>query len=529
MNRSQATLVLVSLAGVLQNTSAQEHVFRTSTHLVQINVIAQDKNGPVANLTKDDFLLTDAGQPRSIAVFSVSSTLASSPSADALPANTFSNRAAAPPSVTVIVLDRLNTLTGAGSHSYEEHPRWLESLALANARQDLIRFVSTLDPKDRVAIYSLSASLAVLSDFTNDRARLQAVLEKYQPVSITRREDVDPLPVHTPVPCCFDAAIDQDRQALAGLANRSRTETTMLALASIAAHVAGIPGRKNLVWLTADLPFPGGVAARAVSRANLAVYPVDARGLLPAAPIDNGDPGALSVFGGIARSSRQGSEPPGLPTMQDLAAETGGRAFINTNDLAGAIRAAVEDAAVTYTLGFYPDEDSLDGKFHELRVHVKRPGIEARYPKHYLALTDALSPQLKQREFQRALESPLESATIPLLARVARSNDPKSSSLTIAGTVDIRNLQLEQDGAMRKGAVEIYIYQQDTAGRVLDKSRTKLNLQLTAENYVAYLKSGVFFRQTIAAKADLSRLRILAGDPITGAIGSLIIPASDIK
>lgn len=530
MDRGKATLVLVLLAGSRPSTRAQEPEFRASTRLVQVNVIAQDRNGPVANLTKDDFLLTDSGKSRALAIFFLSSTHGSAPSGNALPVNTFSNRAAAAPSVTVILLDRLNTLIGAGSQSYEEHPQWLESLALANARQHLIRFVSTLDPKDRVAIYSLGKSLSVLSDFTSDRTQLQAVLEKFGSLSLSRREDVEPLAVHTPVPLgTFDTLINQDRQALAVMANRRRAETTMLALSSIAAHLAAIPGRKNLVWLTANLPFSGVAAAEAVSHANIAIYPVDARGLLPKVPAPTQDNVGTTVLGQISGANSQGSQPPGVGTMQELAAETGGRAFINTNDLTDAVRTAVEDAALTYTLGFYPDEGSLDGKFHELKVHVKRAGIEVRYPKGYFALKDTPAVQSKQMEFQRALASPLESAAIPLLARVARSDEPKSRSLTISGVIGIRNLPLELDGAMRKGAVEIYIYQHDTAGRVIDKSRSKLNLQLTPENYAAYLKSGVFFRQTIAAKADISSLRILAGDPMTGAIGSLIIPFSEIK
>lgn len=70
----------------------------------------------------------------------------------------------------------------------------------------------------------------------------------------------------------------------------------------------------------------------------------------------------------------QGPEPTSIAEMRTLAEETGGRAFVNTNDLTGAIRQAVDDGAVTYTLGFYPDPDSLDGTFHKLKVRVLHHG-----------------------------------------------------------------------------------------------------------------------------------------------------------
>ena len=75
----------------------------------------------------------------------------------------------------------------------------------------------------------------------------------------------------------------------------------------------------------------------------------------------------------------QSSQPIGIPTMQTLADETGGQAFVNSNDITGAIRKAVEDSEATYTLGFYIDKDSLDGKFHEIKVDVNRKSLTVRF------------------------------------------------------------------------------------------------------------------------------------------------------
>jgi hypothetical protein len=74
--------------------------------------------------------------------------------------------------------------------------------------------------------------------------------------------------------------------------------------------------------------------------------------------------------------------------MEEIARDTGGRAYLNTNDLEGAIRQAIQDGAVAYSLGFYIDENSLDEKFHELRVRVKQRNYDLRYPRGYFASRD---------------------------------------------------------------------------------------------------------------------------------------------
>ena len=101
--------------------------------------------------------------------------------------------------------------------------------------------------------------------------------------------------------------------------------------------------------------------------------------------------------------------------MEKMAEDTGGRAFVNTNDLTGAIRKAVDDSAVNYTLGFYLDPTSVDGKFHELKVQVRRSELNVRYPRGYFALKDTPATQDERRNsLQMAIRSPLDSSAIPL-------------------------------------------------------------------------------------------------------------------
>jgi VWFA-related protein len=534
-------LALVAIAASAQN-APQTPAISVSTRLVQVGVIARDKNGPVADLTKDDFVVLDRGKPQKISVFSVESRESASQPARALPQNTFSDLpqygTIKPRSVTIVLLDNLNTLSGSSPLPYENTPYWLEDHALANAKQHLIEFLKQLDSNDRIAIYGLTDSVHVLCDFTCDRDQLLAVVSKYDATSKTQREAVEPGDYHFPQQPpdnerALDAQAIADVQRLAALNNQARSQVTMAALIAIAAHVADIPGRKNLLWLTANLPFSGQAIARILGHANIAAYPVDARGLLPrtpstsAADIMDADDYALGKLGVPPANAPL---PVGIEAMQDMADETGGRAFVNTNDLTGAIRKVVEESAVTYTLGFYLEPSSLDGKFHELKVQVRRSGLNVRYPKGYFALKDTSATQSERHNsFLAAIRTPLDSSAIPLEVKVDRVNQPAPNSLSLFGSIGIHGLQLVQSGEIRVGALDITVIEQDQTGKVLSESANRINLRFTEGQYSAVLNSGITFRKSVQPQAGVTTLRVLVQDPNTAAIGSLIIPLSQLK
>src|SRR5512134_4187544 len=137
-------------------------VFRVATRLVQVSVVVHDRDGrPVTDLKKEDFTLTERGTPQPIAFLSMESAerppappAASSPN---IFSNVFAERSGVPTSITVILLDLLNT-------------RWADQ---QYARKALITFLGQIQPQDRIAIYTLGArSLTVLHDYTSDAASL---------------------------------------------------------------------------------------------------------------------------------------------------------------------------------------------------------------------------------------------------------------------------------------------------------------------------------------------------------------------
>jgi hypothetical protein len=135
---------------------------KVTTRLVQLNVIVNDKRGnPITGLSKEDFLLFDNKQPQGIQFFSSQTNALPNKPPAPLPPDTYSNRfteqANVPPSVTVILLDALNT----------------EFADQALTRNQILKFLDQVRPQDRIALYWLGNNLYALHDFTADVASLR--------------------------------------------------------------------------------------------------------------------------------------------------------------------------------------------------------------------------------------------------------------------------------------------------------------------------------------------------------------------
>lgn len=527
----------IVLAGLV---CAQENVIRVDTRLVQVNVIVQEKDGsPVADLTKDDFTVLDGGKPQAIRFFSVDRRAAAAPASAPLPANVFGNdpalQASRPANVTIVLLDGTNTRLGDQSY----------------ARQQLVKFLGQLNPEDKVAVYALGASLRILQNFTSDSGQLLRLLEQYRGASSGELAGQDMRSPTTGVAIVdailreMDAAASDQMQAL-------RIRRTYEALAAIADHVGQMPGRKNLVWLSSAFPLLMGLddpaafrnarrekdaftaererATRALVKANVAIYPVDARGLVGGPPSMAAD----SSSSGRTRTSLPSAvvkeRDAGIDTMEQLAASTGGRAFYGGNDLAAAVRSAVNDSDVTYTLGFYPDPARLDGRFHELNVKLKRKGVSVRHRKGYVAYPDS-PPESTHREaaIQTALWSPLPSTGITLLGRAERTGSPEPGSVQLAVVADAHQVRITPSADRWTGKIDVTFAQIDREGRLIETKRDAVNLHLDQATYAEIMKSGLLLTRVLKPSETADQIRVVVYDYSTGELGSLIVPLADVK
>jgi VWFA-related protein len=450
-----------------------------------------------------------------------------------LPPHIFSNTvrtdAAAPTGVTVILLDLVNT-------GFLDQQR---------ARNSVRAFLGQIQPQDRIAIYTLGQKgLMLLHDYTSDAsslvARLQAAHgELSTTLEASTLDDDDQQDLRD---MGLGDVADSNQRA-ADFFTANRIVNTLTAFEAIAHHLAGIPGRKSVVWVSGGIPLQIGfdempesggtfsnrdrrvftpemdAAARALNESGIAVYPVDARGLLPPAS-----------FGSSARRG-----PPKMPTiaqtnantdtMLELADRTGGRAGFNTNDLAAAIRRAVDDGRVTYTIAYYSSDDRQDGKFRDIKVTVDRPGVDVRARKGYFALRPAdHSVAARDREIRAAVWSPLEATALPFNARVDLLTDPPD---TVNVFIQIRPgaVAFSKEGDRWKGTVEAVFVERDARGNVLGQSELEtLPLSLSEDRVRQASEQGLIFQHRLHHDPGAAVLRIIVRDEASGAIGSITVP-----
>ncbi len=508
---------------------AQDPTIRVTTRLVQLNVVVRDSHGPVAGLKKSDFKIFDKGKEQQIALFNVSS-VSSKPEKPAtpIPAGVFTNRPTpqsdAPVNATVLLIDALNT----------------EMPDQQAAREPILKFLSSLDLNRRVAIYLLSGhSLRVLQDFTDDPALLKKAIAGFHGESSNVLEGTRA----ELVAGGRGGASALAREAFAEMrdsANVDRASLTLAALSQIAGHLAQVPGRKSILWISSSFPsylihvhsspldanrenrsFQQEMisASRALSAADIAIYPVDDRGIIGQPDVDVRRAGGRrgSSFSSHNGQVGRGADdvPEGVDSMQQLADLTGGVAFYNTNDIKGAIAKAMSDADVSYTLGFYADSSATDG-FHELKVKLNRPGLDVRHRKGYLAAP--VKPPT-ENDVAAMLESTargsLDSTAIGLIAAV--------NATRVALRINFEDLSLEKQNGKWIGAVDIAYVSQSADGATLGSATKKVTFDLTDEQYAAHRREGLLLEQVVEPRKDLSRIRIAVLDERSAATGSVSV------
>ncbi|MDO8680510.1 MAG: VWA domain-containing protein [Acidobacteriota bacterium] len=318
---------------------------------------------------------------------------------------------------------------------------------------------------------------------------------------------------------------------------KRRAELTSDALEALANHLAAIRGRKNLIWVSSGFPLvinepltgPQAQtreisrATRAINNANVAVYPVDARGLIGA--FTSTQDSRTPVFATL------GNTRLNIDTMQEIAETTGGRAFFNTNAIGDAVRRAIDDSRMSYVLGYYPSLAKWDGRFQEINVKVNRSGLEVRHRKKYLALPPLPRESASGRAdaLGDAMRSPLEATGISLSARVDRPDGAPKGETTLVVQVDAASVTWEKRAAMWEGMIDVLIAQTLPDGRSFKTMDTTINLSATDEKHAQMLQEGFTLTKQIELRDNAYRLHVVVRDVPTRTTGSLIIPAEQLR
>ena len=258
--------------------------------------------------------------------------------------------------------------------------------------------------------------------------------------------------------------------------------------------------------------------------AYIAIYPIEARGLQ-----------ALRAGIGQSRAPSPIATTPGVfqdegiqEAMEEIAQRTGGRAFVRTNDISRAIRSAIDESRMTYTLGFYPESTRFDGQFHRITVKLAdRHDVSLRYRRGYVDMSDpAKDPSQRKRDLEAAASSPLDANAVPLTARFARSTTGNGFRLTL--TIGLSGLNLQPNGEYWIGEADVFLVQKDQHGGELSRVAETISMQLKQATYEQMLKTGVPYQREIEPNLQAERLRIIVRDGGSGEVGSLSVPIAAI-
>jgi VWFA-related protein len=414
------------------DTQQPTDTIKVSVQRVILDITVTDANGkPVTGLTQSDFHIAEDGAPQSIRSFEVHTAEPQPPvTSPKLPTNTFSNFSSAPTGgpVTVILYDLLNTPQDAQLY----------------AHQQLLDFLKKRGNSGQVAVFVLTDKLHMLQGFTEDDDKLIAALNLQKAKGYrsgllqssgeaTQASDMlgetasnAAAIANTPASTTAATAAGQTDVTFETVSNMlknmqveessylldRRVDLTAEALQEIARFLIGLPGRKNLIWLSGS--FPEGVIPNAgvdgqdpqtgreefeatrnyssdivaatdlLNASHIAVYPVDVRGLQVNPVFSAANQSSVQVGGGSPNGFFQ-AQAAEHSTMDTIADSTGGRAFYNTNGLKEAVAEAIVEGSIYYAISYSPTNHSFDGKLRKIKVALNQPGYHLAYRRAYFA------------------------------------------------------------------------------------------------------------------------------------------------
>ena len=382
-----------------------------------------------------------------------------------------------------------------------------------------------------------------------------------------------------------------------------RVQYTLQALNQLGRYLSSLPGRKNLIWFSGSFPLnylPDNNNAQEfmavadfqddvrkttdlLARSQVAVYPVDGRGLFLngafAASQNEQEMAKISAYGhapaagkgpGLFHTSSQSSRDQAgsfsdsmhqfarmtsaeHATMTEIADNTGGKAFFDTNGLKDAVEKAVSDGSNYYTLAYTPPDPKLDGSYRRIEVKVDRPDLRLSYRKTYFADNPGEAWNGKKVLPQSAMQAAMrfgapgpsqilfsvqavpDDVPVNKLSQGAKPDSklmkPPYRTYNLTYLVDMRDVRFSatSDG-VRHGNFEFEVLVYGADGEIVNQTGSRMSLDFPAGRYTQILQRGLRVGQTVEVpvKGDYF-LRIGISDMSADHIGAIEIPVATLK
>jgi VWFA-related protein len=537
--------LVASVAWSVRAQQDQRPTFRTGTTTVSVDVVVRDQSGAVVRgLTAADFTVLEDGKPQKIDTFSFQE-ITDQPRT---PLDTSTSILA---SVGERLKEEVQKAAGTAPAAAAAAVSEEEASELAGRRLVVLLFdVSSMQPEDvqravdsgmkyaketmaasdLVAVVTIGSTLNVLTDFTGAREEVLAAL---QGLAYSDGTAVPPVEVSTVATDeAADAATDTDTATDEGF-EAFNNDVRLRALKTLADTLAPIEQKKAILYFSAGMARSGEdnqvelrAAVNAAVRGNVAIYPVDARGLQAVAP--GGDASRRSgrgvgLFNGqnVARQFQQLTASQG--TLMSLAADTGGRAFTDTNDFGDAFKRVQRDLSAYYLLGYSSTNPGKDGKFRRIQVRVDRRNTRIEARAGYYAERDFKNTNRRDREAQldEQLAADVSSTDVPLIVGTGVFRQgPDRFHVPIA--VAIPGSAVPVPDGSTKVTIDLRGLIRDEQGRSVGRLRETMDVPAGGGGTLAGKQ--VLYQSDVLLPPGRFSVKVVVRENLSGQIGSFEAP-----
>jgi VWFA-related protein len=547
------TLLIVGVVGCLamgasaqQAAQNQPPVFRSSTRLAVNTVVVKDKDGKVVEgLTAKDFIVTEDTKPQEVAFVEfqrlegqplpdttlVANTPAA-PAAAAAPApppqpevaSVFQNGIAPPPQNGDIKYRNRRLIVLYFDQSATSPPDQMRAYDAA-----LHYIAKQMTTADLLAIMTYGGSaVRVKQDFTDNKDKLTQVIQV-----LMYGEDKDGDGVRDP-----DIEGSEFGQNDAEF-NVFSTDRQLAALQTAVTQLRPFPEQKSLVYFASNLRLNGTdnnaqlrATTNAAIRANVALFPVDARGLVASAPLGDPlakSPGGQGMFSGALASSAASRFARSQDTLYSLAKDTGGKAMFDYNDLSLGIVQAAEAQGSYYIIGYYSTQTALDGKYRKVKITLANPGdLQVTHRPGYYGDKEFAKQSTADRERQleeaMMLENPITDITVALELNYFQLNSAEYF-IPVAVKIPGSELALARKSGRSKVSLDfITEIKDDPYGITQQNVRDKLEKNLVDSTVQQLATQPIHFETGFTLLPGKYVIKFLVRDAEVGRIGTFLMP-----
>ena len=536
MIRQSTTLILLFLLprGAQQQPAAPPAndgvvKFTTNTQLVVETVIVKDKNGkPIEGLTARDFVITEDGAPQTIQ-FCEFQKLDAPPDATPVPA----------PATPAPAVTRGQIMPEPPGDIRYRDKRMLaiyfdmtsmpvpDQIRALNSATKFIK--SQMKPADMMSLMVYSgAAVKILNDFTSDKLELL--------------KSIDTLVVGDGQG--FDENAADDSTADSGTAfgqddsefNIFNTDRQLAALQTAVKMLGTLNEKKSLIYFASGLRLNGTnnqaqlqATTNSAVRANVSFYPIDARGLVAGAPLGDatvGSPGGTGMYSGSSALAMAANFQRSQDTLYALAADTGGKALLDYNDLAAGIVQAQQAITSYYIIGYYTTKPALDGKFRRVKITLAGDTTaKLDFRQGYFAgkTFSKFTTADKERQLEDALMlgDPITELTIAMEVDYFQLNRAEYF-VPVAMKIPGSELALARRGGAEHTVVDFIGEVKDEYGTTVSNVRDKVDIKLSGETAAELSRRPIQYDTGFTLLPGSYTIKVLARDDETGRIGTYI-------